>query len=74
MKVAYLGCSGNISTAMGETDTEGMAADKRCTVKAVGDQRVTLQGNSGKQRRTYASELYLPEGEGTGVYFYTNFC
>lgn len=46
MKVAYLGCSGSTSKAMGKTGTEGMTADKGYIVKPVGDQSATVQGNS----------------------------
>ena len=69
MKVAYLGCSGNTSKVMGKIDTEGMAAHKECDIEPAGDQSITLQGNPGKQCTVYASELSLPEVEGTGLFF-----
>lgn len=70
MKVVYLRCSGNTSRGMGETDTEGLAADKGGAVRPVGNQRVTLEGNLGKQCRAHASESSLPEGGNDSVFLH----
>lgn len=51
VKVTNLGCSRNISRVMEKIDT----ANKGFDIKPVGYQRVTLQGNSGKQCWIYAS-------------------
>lgn len=53
---------------MGKSDTEGMTPNKGSDNKPVGDQSVSLQGNSGKQCRAYSFQRF----RGMGVYFYTN--